>query len=288
MHDDERDDGHSNMGGVGVLDLREHPDVSARRVLKQGMLRVNGVASAETCALLRERLDSTLAEAQSVQGTAPSDMRWDLFLPLDACVLGMLSEAIGQLRPLLDRLFTPDATLCELAGLVTDGGSPRQGLHFDTGVEDGASLLLTCFIALQDINEDMGGTIMLPCTANAAAHQQMSHVCEALLGNMLGTHAVVGTLAQLPIVRCAIRAGDVVCMDSRLLHCGGANTTRTRRRLFYFTIKDGGGMPLPRGASFSMFPAYRDKLCLSEVDDWAEYMDGNVHAADGLATTPPR
>ena len=99
----------------------------------------------------------------------------------------------------------------------------------------------------------------------------------------------VGALEALPIVRCSIKAGDVVCMDSRLLHCGGANTSAgQRRRLFYFTVHDGGGKALPRGASYSMFPQYQSKLRLNEMDWWADFIDDTVRAADSLASTPPR
>ena len=41
-------------------------------------------------------------------------------------------QVVGGLQPLLSQLFAPDAALCELAALITDGGAPRQGLHYDT------------------------------------------------------------------------------------------------------------------------------------------------------------
>jgi hypothetical protein len=41
-------------------------------------------------------------------------------------------QVIGNLQPVLSQLFAPDAVLCELAALVTDGGATRQGLHYDT------------------------------------------------------------------------------------------------------------------------------------------------------------
>lgn len=279
-----------NAAGVACHELRARPEECAAQFREQGLLRVNGVVGRATCERLREEVDAALLDARSVQGdAAPVECRWDVFLPLDESVLGALSETIAPLRPLLDQLFTPDATLCELSALVTDAGSPRQGLHFDTPIEPGAPLLVTCFVALQDVAEDMGGTIMLPRTATCAAHQQLAHVCEESMDDMLGPTATVGSLHALPIVRCAIKAGDVVCMDSRLLHCGGANKSAgQRRRLFYFTIHDGGGKPLPRGASYSMFPQYQSKLRLNQMDWWADFIDDSVRAADSLASTPPR
>lgn len=279
-----------NSLGVAVARFAAAPPESAARFAREGMLRVNGVVSPVTCARLRLQLDGQLDEARTVQGGfVPAERRWDVFLPVDASVLDILAEAIGKLRPLLDQIFAPDAALCELSALITDGGSPRQGLHYDTGMEDGAPLLMTCFVALQDISEDMGGTVMLPRTAHAAAHQQLAQVDEEQLGDMRGAAATVGTLNDLPVVRCAISAGDVVCMDSRLLHCGGANTSASsRRRLFYFTICDGGGKALPRGASYSMFPQFQGRLKLNEMDWWEAAQDDSVQAADSLCCTPPR
>jgi hypothetical protein len=51
-------------------------------------------------------------------------------------------------------------------------------------------LLMTCFMALQDITEDMGGTVMLPRTAHALAHKELSRVCEASLGRMREPYTV--------------------------------------------------------------------------------------------------
>ena len=279
-----------NAAGVDVQDLRGQPEACAARFREQGMMRVNGVVGAATCERLRAEVDGALAEARSVQGGAdPLERRWDVFLPLDESVLGILSETIAPLRPLLSQLLAPDAALCELSALITEVGSPRQGLHFDTGMEPGAPLLMTCFVALQDIAPDMGGTIMLPRTATVAAHQQLSQLNQDSPGEMLGPTTTVGALEALPIVRCSVKAGDVVCMDSRLLHCGGANTSAgQRRRLFYFTVHDGGGKALPRGASYSMFPQYQSKLRLNEMDWWADFIDDTVRAADSLASTPPR
>ena len=279
-----------NSRGITVDSLTVAPPACAARFAREGMLRVNGVVSLETCARLREQLDGQLDEARTVQGGfVPAERRWDVFLPVDESILGVLAEAIGKLRPLIDQLFAPDAALCELSALITDGGSPRQGLHYDTGMEADAPLLMTCFVALQDISEEMGGTVMLPRTAHAAAHQQLAQVDEEQLGDMRGAAATVGALKDLPVVRCAIGAGDVVLMDSRLLHCGGANTSAaSRRRLFYFTVCDGGGKALPRGASYSMFPQFQGKLKLNEMDWWEDAQDTSVQAADSLCCTPPR
>ena len=83
-------------------------------------------------------------------------------VPLDGSVVEILSQVVGNLQPLFNQLFEPNAVLCELAALVTDGGATRQGLHYDTPMmAPGAALLVTCFIALQDISDEMGPTEMV-------------------------------------------------------------------------------------------------------------------------------
>ena len=57
-------------------------------------------------------------------------------------------------------------------------GAPRQPLHADTPRSD-APVLLTAFLALQDIDEDMGPTTFLPGThADAEAHAALSSPTE--------------------------------------------------------------------------------------------------------------
>jgi ectoine hydroxylase-related dioxygenase (phytanoyl-CoA dioxygenase family) len=76
------------------------------------------------------------------------------------CIGGALCESLG------------DPELCELAALVSDAGARAQTLHPDTrdgdvdgnGGSEGHSLLFTCFVALQDVTEDMGPTWVAPRT----------------------------------------------------------------------------------------------------------------------------
>ena len=277
-----------NAAGVSLGWLGEHPTDGAERLAAQGMLRVNQVIGGEACTRLRELVDRSLAEAQSMHAAAPDEQRWDMCVPLDGSVVDVLSEVVGNLQPLLSQLFEPDAVLCELASLITEGGATRQGLHYDTPMmtQRDAALLITCFIALQDISDDMGPTIMLPHSASVACHEEWQRsvrVSEQGLADLLpGPTTAVGSLT-MPVVRCAISAGDVVLMDSRLLHCAGANLAGPRRRLLYFTVVDGGGKPLPEDAmsSMSMFEMYRDKLRLDNREEgWAAHA-----SADGFTQT---
>jgi hypothetical protein len=61
-----------------------------------------------------------------------------------------------------------------------------------------------------------------------------------------------------------------------------------RRRLLYFTVHGGGGRPLPQGASYSMFPCYRDKLRLGCVDDWVRGAAPAPRRRRAEGRAPPR
>ena len=97
--------------------------------------------------------------------------------------------------------------------------------------------LYTFFIALQDVEDDMGHTTFLPRTQTPDAH---------LLWNR-DQKQKERLIASLPAVQSGLKKGDVVIFDSRALHCGGANDSNKRRVLFYFTLSAQKNWPLPNG-----------------------------------------
>ena len=141
--------------------------------------------------------------------------RRDLRLELCPPVLDVMARVLGPegiggalaLSPLTER-----AQLCELAALVSDKGARAQKLHADTrdgdgdgggngggkgcggngggnggssgsgnggdggGDEGGHRVLLTCFVALQDVTEDMGPTWIAPRTHCGAAHEALARL----------------------------------------------------------------------------------------------------------------
>jgi hypothetical protein len=120
------------------------------------------------------------------------------------------------------------SVLHELSCLISSPGSQRQVVHPDTPMlpmRDHPSVL-TCFIALQDITEDMGPTVFLPMTHTTLSHDQFQNDKETLLRN------APQVVAVLPKGSCAI-------FDSRLLHCGSANrsTAADHRAIFSFSIR---------------------------------------------------
>jgi ectoine hydroxylase-related dioxygenase (phytanoyl-CoA dioxygenase family) len=97
--------------------------------------------------------------------------------------------------------------------------------------------LFTFFIALQDVDDDMGHTVFLPRTHTPDAHllwNKPQKQKEAFIS--------VHKAAQSKL-----RLGDCAAFDSRILHCGSANTSAKRRVLFYFTLSAQREWPLPDG-----------------------------------------
>ena len=142
---------------------------------------------------------------------------------------------VSRLRPALNDLLGDDAELFELAALVSDPGAPRQPMHPDTtrrkDAPEGADApaVVTAFVALQDVDEEMGPTVFLPRSQRAEAHAAF--------------YADDASVAKSELLRTApqalglLRTGDASLFDSRLLHAGGANTSPRRRVLFYFSFK---------------------------------------------------
>ena len=75
----------------------------------------------------------------------------------------------------------------------------------------------------------MGGTIVLPGTMTSEAHASLAS--SGLPGSaereVAGRALIASPSSNAMQFEC--RAGDVLLMDSRVLHCGGANTSDLRR-----------------------------------------------------------
>ena len=134
-----------------------------------------------------------------------------------------------QAGPLIEQLM--DETLgkgwiCHsfLSNGADPGGYP-QGLHIDQApllpfqTQEAPVLFNTMYIP-QDINEENGGTLLIP-----GSHQIMAEA---------GSGGEVGELP--PAINLEARAGTLVIFDGRLLHGTGAN--RTDRQRFVATMSN--------------------------------------------------
>merc|ERR1711985_12045 len=107
-----------------------------------------------------------------------------------------------------------EASLYELAALVSDSGADRQPVQ-----------VYTAIVALQDEVVELGPTLFLPGTHTETAYKDL----------MGGDMKRSDLLKRTPFFGSMLRAGDCAVYDSRLLHANGQNI-KGRRALLYFTF----------------------------------------------------
>jgi ectoine hydroxylase-related dioxygenase (phytanoyl-CoA dioxygenase family) len=187
--------------------------------------------------LVRTKVVPSLARFANV---LLKENRCDVTIPLEEKVvidslLWLLEKSpVGYV---VSSIFGKDATLQELSCLISDPGSQRQVVHPDTpyGADD-EPVMLTCFIALQDVKLEMGPTTWLPRTHTREAHEQFRNES---VDPRTGESSKDKLLRTTPAVLGLLPKGSCAIFDSRLLHCGGANiSTDQRRALFYCSFKN--------------------------------------------------
>lgn len=224
-----------------------------------------------------------------------TDLKFEVLPPVAAA----LAEALAPLRAVCSDVLGADAELFELGAFISDPKAPRQGVHPDTQFTPDA-LACSTLIALQDIDESMGPTEFLPGTHHAAAHTALQtrtkRVVEPALtpaqlaakqrARALAILKGGGSQAEVPgavdattmgarerLLRSTprqlgtMRVGDAVMFDTRVLHCGGANTSSRRRVLFYFSFRVQGGHT-PYGRDSLDEELQKRKLTLQESRVW--------------------
>jgi ectoine hydroxylase-related dioxygenase (phytanoyl-CoA dioxygenase family) len=220
----------------------------------EGVVRIDGVISNRITDEMRKfvfELRDTALEEVSSGKVQPSDRfasvllksnRCDLTIPIEPPIVKQALRHIlekSSVKQTIEELLTSDAVLYELSCLISDSGSPRQNIHPDNPFlvnQPNEPTLLTCFIALQDIDFSMGPTVWIPKTHNLKSHERfqdetLGHNGEespkdSLLRNSLH---VLGTLKK----------GCCAIYDSRVLHCGSANRHESlSRALLYFSFKN--------------------------------------------------
>ena len=230
---------------------------------QDGVLRLNNICTSELCDRLLESINDSLAlelaskNPEKVEtgfgNVLARDNRWDMYLPPTGCYLEALESMFGIKESPLSVLFNDvfggqDAELHELSSLICDCGALSQPIHPDSQ-HDSSSMgfsklgpMYTIFLALQDVEEDMGPTVFLPRTNTQTCH-------ESFKGS---TDTKADFLAGCEYRQSLLRKGDVAVMDSRTLHMGHENVS-SRRVLFYFTLRSpslfaSSSPPIPRGS----------------------------------------
>ena len=227
-----------------------------------GVVRIDNVVTESTARDLRDyivdlerrSLESVLAGdvpfAERFANVLVNTQRCDLKIPLGpAPVLKAVEEILNSpVRHTIETILGTDCTLYELSCLISHPGSQRQNVHPDhpCNIEnddrDDATdpLLLTCFVALQDVDPDMGPTVWIPGTHNARAHDRFQRIrVEDVLDSESPKDQL---LRSSPSVVGLLPRGSCALFDSRLLHCGTANRSssadwKNSRALFYLSFK---------------------------------------------------
>lgn len=252
----------------------------ASEMRREGVARVDAALPPAVALALQRHVDEqrALAEGAIAAGSERASLvadlvlnsrRCDLLLDLAPPVLAALAALLGEgsvLGPALARLAGPNAVLHEVACLFSDPGSAQQPLHPDTPFS-AVPPLFACFVALQDVDAEMGPTLYLPGTHTAQAH-------AAFYGTALGHSAARHGLRQQPpvpepflrgarVAHGTLRMGDAALYDQTVLHCGSANRSDRPRRQFYVSFIN----PSVPGVAArpSMLPGLRGQLTLAEL-----------------------
>lgn len=247
----------------------------AKALLTDGLVRIDNVLSPELADSLRDYLCDLRARstADIEQGKISDSQerfadvllnqnRCDLKIPLGPAPVNnalhhvLAKEESSIVRDVMEYVFESydgmgkETELWELNCFMSNSGARRQLVHADNvclepvvGLKnENEPIVLTCFIALQDIDETMGPTVWMPGTHTIQAHNQFfeTGIDEASTrtdsyspkDDILRTSkAVLGTIPK----------GTCVIFDPRVLHCAGGNTCpdpdRTRA-LFYVSFKN--------------------------------------------------
>jgi len=242
---------------------------------EDGVVFLRGVVPEALCAALASRVDACCAQALREVGPGLRRIDWKLELgagpgeegsggggepgpgEAGALVREALRHACGPGGVAAALAGVPEASaaarLVELSVLCTEPGAPRQLLHPDMVFSASHAPLFTAFVALQDVEPEMGPTTFLLGTHRDARLQRLRG-----LGSPGATAPEDGTLLrEARAVAPALAAGDAVLYDARVLHAGGANRLR-RRGLLTFSFLRPPVPPCPErhnaGAAFSILP----------------------------------
>jgi len=249
------------------------PVTVAAALIDAGFVRLNGLLSDETAAALLVHVSGQLEEKRK---EAAADMnaetkyfgdvlmrynRYDLLLDLEAPVRAALAEALPTLKRVFAHTLGGDAELFELSAVIADPGAPRQPMHpgtaFRAGDPDAA--VVTAFVALQDVTEDMGPTCIIPGTATAEAHARFNDLAD-------GGRERIALLREMPNHVGTLARGDANLMDSRLFRAGGSNDSPKRRVLFYISFRRRGKV-MPSGSL--LYKLRRAGYALDNTEQWA-------------------
>ncbi len=252
-------------------------------LMENGVVRINNVLSRTTANEMVQYVDQLLIDTRTAvqEDIFPKEAlfgnvfgkenRWDLLMPIEASkeVMHCLKELLHEDSPIatsIASILGENAELYELSTIISDPGSSAQPLHPDIKYQDTTHPLLTCFVALQDIDKEMGPTLFMKNSATKEYHDDLHnrHLDREAKGLVATSYNELGTLS----------VGDCSLYSAMTLHCGSANKSLKRRRLFYFSFINKALFREEGGRSFvSIRPEVKERnLTLRDlqnmIKDW--------------------
>ncbi len=302
---------NTNNNNKGKTPLERLAEAQAKVVHKEGVLRIHQALSAKTADKLREyvleqqqiaaeRTEQDIGMSKAFYGVENQRKnRCDLQLSLlrggfaadhggDPSLLvesesHILADSLqellgtkGSLRYIYENLVTKKGEFYELASVITNPGSLRQQIHPDLPFQEEAPLYVI-FLALQDVNENMGPTTFLLRTHTKKQNEMFNDPSQKD-EQLQKANSRIATLHK----------GDAVLFDARILHCGNANDLETgsTRALFNFSFRN-PKVSNSLGYEGSIRPGYCGAMNLGDIseilleyeggknkDPFAKYLDG--------------
>ena len=277
---------------------------------EEGVCLVPGVMGHEMAATLRETVADELSRAYAsvedhpetsvarfnVPVTTFDKLRGYLLLPLrdEASVEAGVADGptVRALRELLKpgsplgELFeatcdgAENAELYDLVALRTEAGAARQPIHSDTPWQKVPGLFCA-FIAVHDVQYEMGTTVFLPGTHKRTPQR------KAFDDGQFDLSRRDAMLSSYPSKYSLLKAGDAVFFNMNTLHAGTANFAAEaggrQRLLFVLTFRNPKAMQELVHAP-NLRPAYRNRrITLAdmrrELESDAPF--AGIHAGDG-------
>jgi len=295
------DDHLASLTADGYVILRNVLSENLCDVLREHVLRT----SDEGKRLLRSDLFGNIHEP---------DKRSDLKLDLCQPVVDSLNSFGERCGGLLTSAVGGRAKVVELAAITSCSGAVSQRVHADTmhginrflsseiempstvrerteqdsededGDEDLGNVLravatetakiYTSLIALQDITTDMGPTHVWPGT-----HTVQHHATLLTLRSRDNLSVAEADKAfSVEHKKMALSKGDLVLYDSRVMHCGGANFSDTRRSVMCISVMGPGFRP--DGSTWSLLHSLRNQMTLDRLPLSKNAVTARANTAD--------
>lgn len=181
--------------------------------------------------------------------------RHDLRLQMEPQVRELISRVVRAHPEIYQNRVSNDGILIEMGFLTSFPGAERQVIHSDVTFSDEVAQILTTWVALQDVDETMGPTWIWPGTHSAYFQTFYKPIMNGPVDKYYW---------ETEHCEMTVKCGDVVLMDTRVMHCGGPNFSQKRRAMFHFSFKTVDFPNVPEGFTYHLHPALQGKFTLAD------------------------